>query len=87
MAYYDVSLLAADQDFANRVAACGQTENKVPPDTNPSGWAADHIWELAATPSFGDKYAYALEMGVSNPGRVESVISDADILAAVQAMP
>lgn len=86
MAYYDVSLLAGDIDFNQRIAACATIEGIVGTDETSQGWASDHAWQLAATPSFGDKYAYALETGVVNPGRQQSVISDGDILSAVQAI-
>lgn len=84
MAYYDVSLLSNDNDFRNRCTACYSAER--PSDNGPTGWVADHAWQLASTPSFGDKYAYAIATGVPAPGRDESVISDGDILAAVQAI-
>ena len=41
---------------------------------------------MAATPGFGDKDSYALDTNVPRPGWDESVISDADILSAVQAL-
>lgn len=82
MSYYDISLLAADNDFIMRTRACVATEGE--PD--PIAWTNEHIWNMAGTPGFGDKYSYALATGVENPGRNESVISDGDILAAVQAI-
>ena len=84
MAYWDVSQLAIDQDFIARVTACYQTE--VPTDTQPMLWTNSHAWQMAAAPGFGDKYAYAVATGVEHPGRAESVISDADLLSAVQAV-
>lgn len=80
MGYYDVSLLASDGDFISRTRACAATEG----ETDPVTWTNDHIWEMAGTPGFGDKYSYAINTGVENPGRNESVITDADILSAVQ---
>ncbi len=82
MAYYDIALLSADNDFLDRCTACASTEGE--PD--PRNWTIDHQWQLAATPGFGDKYSYALATGIENPGRQESVISDGDILSAVQAI-
>jgi len=82
MSYYDVSLLAADGDFISRTTACAATEGIA----EPNQWAIEHQWEMAATPGFGDKYSYAIATGVENPGRNESVISDGDILSAVQAL-
>lgn len=87
MGYYDVALLAADQDFASRTtAAYAQEALGEEWWINPPGWQAQHNWQMAAAPGFGDKYAYALAQEPPNPapGKDPSVISDAEILAAVQ---
>lgn len=80
MAYSDISLLAADSDFIQRTRAAAATEN-IP---DPVQWSLDHQWDMAAIPGFGEKYAYALDTNVPRPGWEESVISDADILSAIQ---
>ena len=80
MAYSDISLLAADQDFANRTAACAATEHVA----DPWQWVNYHRWAMAATPGFGDQYASALAAEVERPGWDPAVISDAEILSAVQ---
>lgn len=82
MAYYDVSLLAADNDFISRTRAAVAVEGVA----DPVSWTNEHMWQMAGAPGFGDKYSYAIATGVENPGRNESVIPDADILAAVQAI-
>jgi hypothetical protein len=84
MAYFDVATLTADGDFNNRVTACHAVED--PTDPRPMVWTADHIWQIAAAPGFGDAYASAIVSGVPNPGRDPAVISDNQILAAVQAV-
>lgn len=87
MAYSDVTLLAQDYDFQLRTAACIAVETQaeaVPP--NAPGWAADHAWQMAAAPGFGAAYASALASGVVRPGWDPSVISDNQILAAIQAI-
>jgi hypothetical protein len=85
MAYFDISLLAQDQDFLLRVAACYSTETLGDADAIfPTEWSAQHLWEIASAPGFGDAYASALAGGVPNPGRDPSVINDTQILAAVQ---
>lgn len=86
MAYWDVSLLAADGEFQNRVAACYATETPIGTGDQPMSWAAEHAWDVAAAPGFGDAYASAIAAGVPNPGRDPAVISDAQILSAVQAL-
>lgn len=86
MAYSDQSLLSQDGDFLFRVAACGTTEG-LTGTTHPVAWAGDVVWLVAAAPGFADKYASALAGGVERPGNDPAVISDADILSAVQALP
>lgn len=80
MAYSDVSLLASDSDFMQRTRACVSIEG----EPEPVEWSNDHQWEMAATPGFGEKYTYAILTGNPRPGWDESVISDPDILSAVQ---
>ena len=81
MAYSDVALLANDGDFINRTAACATVE--MLPESGYE-WAYAHNWQMASTPSFGDKYASALAAGVPRPGNDQAVINDAEILSAVQ---
>lgn len=82
MAYWDVASLTQDGDFHQRVAACYSTE--APGQGDPGSWASEHAWQIAASPGFGDAYASAVAGGVERPGKDPSVISDAQILAAVQ---
>jgi hypothetical protein len=82
MAYADISLLAADSDFTMRVSACAATESI----DDPYNWASLHSWDMAAMPGFGDKYASAIAANVERPGWDASVISDAEILSAVQSL-
>lgn len=88
MAYSDVAALAADRDFALRTVACvaietsGQNGNPV----DPGSWQAQHSWDMAAMPGFGEAYASALAGNVENPGKDQSVISDLQILSAVQSI-
>lgn len=87
MAYSDVAALTGDYDFTLRCQACYATEpGSDPSGSNPATWTADHIWVLAAQPGFGDAYASAVESGVERPGNDPAVISDAQILGAVQAI-
>ena len=88
MAFHDIALLAADGGFSNRVAACYATETLELADAiDPLAWSFAHRWEVAAAPGFGDAYASALAGGVvEDPGTDPSVISDDQILAAVQSI-
>ena len=83
MSYFDQSQLAFDGDFQLRTAACVSNENA---EVDPGGWAAENRWQMAAAPGFADAYSSALASGVPDPGRDPSVISDAQILSAVQAL-
>lgn len=82
MAYSDVALLNSDSDFRQRTTACAASEGEPEPET----WANENSWQMAGTPGFGDKYASALAGGIVRPGNDQSVISDGDILSAVQAL-
>lgn len=82
MAFSDVALLAQDGDFIMRTRACVAQEGAA----NPELWSRDHQWQMAGTPGFGDKYASALAGGVPRPGNDQAVISDPEILSAVQAI-
>lgn len=82
MSYWDIALLSSDSDFMQRTRASVSTQGVDDPVT----WSNDHAWQMAGMPSFGDKYAYAIATGVPNPGRDEAVISDQDILSAVQSL-
>lgn len=84
MAYYDLSLLSDDQDFLRRAAAAYSTQAGAEPDA--WAWAYDQRWPLAAQPGFADAYASALAGGVEFPGRDPAVITDPQILAAVQGL-
>lgn len=86
MAYSDQALLSMDQDFTLRLAACGASEG-VTGDDQATLWAANNVWEIAAAPGFADAYASALAANVGRPGWDPAVISDAQILSAVQALP
>lgn len=82
MAFSDIALLSSDNDFIMRTRACAATEGVA----DPVAWTTANQWGMAATPDFGNKYASALANGVIRPGNDPSVISDGDILSAVQAI-
>lgn len=85
MSYSDQALLSVDQDFMTRLAACAAVEIELG-DEHPMVWSARNQWAVAASPGFADKYAYAIATGVNRPGNDPAVISDGDILSAVQAL-
>lgn len=79
MSYRAAYLLSQDEGFWTRVGMCFQEQGS----DFEAGVAARYV--IAASPGFPEKYAYALETGVENPGENPAVIPDADLLAAVQA--
>lgn len=72
--------MAQDYDLQRRITACAATEGRV----DPTNWATSKMWVLAATPGWSDAYASAIAAGISTPGKSETVVTDAMILAAVQ---
>jgi hypothetical protein len=82
MSYSAQAILSADGDFWNRVAECASVE--VPMTHSPTVWATEHIWRIGASPGFADAYEYALNTNVERPGNDPAVITDAQILGAVQ---
>ena len=86
MSYAALADLAHDDDFRQRVAACLATEPGTPAQPHVLAQADAVLWRVAAAPGFADAYAYAQATDVQRPGRAPEVISDAQILAAVQAL-
>lgn len=87
MGYADIAALQQDADFNVRTQACYATETlEVNGALDPGSWTAQHSWDMAAQPGFGDAYASAVAGQVPRPGNDASVISDAQILGAVQSL-
>lgn len=84
MSYSSQAQLSNDSDFIQRTAAAAAVE--VPKTHQPQQWAVDHIWWMAASPGFADAYESALAGSVDRPGNDPAVISDAQILSAIQAL-
>jgi hypothetical protein len=87
MAYSDIALLSSDVDFYARTAAAYAVESlNDPAGIAANQWAQQHSWDMAAQPGFGEAYAYAVATGVERPGNDPAVITDGQILAAVQSL-
>lgn len=84
MAYADIVEMARSQSLMSRVAACAAAEGI----DNPQDWAMQRAWKVAASAGWADKWTYAVDTYKAdfNPdtGARPDVISDADILSAVQ---
>ena len=86
-ALIDISHLAADPGMQQRVAAAIAKESNgaypVPPPETAEQEAWGRRWDWASTPSWAEKYRYAVDTGVENPGIDPGVITDGDITAWV----
>lgn len=89
MTYSSLAALANDGDFRQRVSACAaeqEAQAGANLEIHPTAWADQNLWQLAAAPGFADAYQYALDTGIERPGFDPAVITDEQILAAVQAV-
>lgn len=87
MAFSDAAALAADYDFNLRTQACWATEHlSEARGAAPATWQAEHAWMLACQPGFSEAYGSAMVGGVARPGNDPAVISDGQILSAVQSI-
>lgn len=82
MSYWTIDQMAIDSDLFARVRACAAQEQ----DDDPNEWASANMLRICASPGWDAKWDSALAGGVEHPGRDEAVISDGDILSAVQAV-
>ena len=80
MSYADFRLVAESFEFQKRIAAAAG-EEFIP---DPINWAANHNWHYAATPTWADKWRAALDAGTEGVADDNTVITDAEILAAVK---
>lgn len=86
MTYSSIRAIATDGSLMGRITAAAAVEGI----DNPDSWVAARMWKFAAQPGWGDKWDYAngTYQVNANPdvGARDDVISDTDILAAVQAL-
>lgn len=85
MSYASQADLSKDRDFIERIAACVAREVPNRAGSFPLRWAETNVWAIAAAPGFAASYESAQVAEVARPGRDPAVISDAQILSAVQA--
>ena len=86
MSYATQSLLAQDRDFIDRCNSAAAKEIPAGSPTHPLSYVGDHIWTLAAAPGFDAAYESAIAGGIGRPGWESSVISDGEILSAMQSL-
>jgi len=86
MSYNSIRDMAQNGPLKGRITAAAAGENIA----NPDQWVSDRMWDFASQPNWGAQWDYAVDNYQinANPefGARTDVISDADILAAVQAI-
>jgi hypothetical protein len=84
MSYSTGHLIAMDQDLRNR-AEIAAAEQGVSPGEE-ENWVYRHARQLAIQPGWREAWESALANGVENPGADPAVITDGQILSAVQSL-
>ena len=84
MSYNHIADAAQDSDLRRRVAACFAQQTTG--TEQPEALASVHMWRIVANSTIADAYSYAVAANVPNPGKDEAVVTDANILAAVEAI-
>jgi hypothetical protein len=82
MGYWDIASMARDADLAARVQACAAQEV----DGDPYQWQSANMLDVCASPGWDAAWASAIAAGNENPGRDPAVITDGQILSAVQSL-
>ena len=83
MSYQYVVAVANDGDLQQRIAAAAADEGVT---GDPVAWAVDRRWIFGTQPGWADAYESAKISFIDRPGLRPGAISDAMILAAVQAV-
>lgn len=87
MSLLSISQAAKSASLLDRVAACVAEQiasGSYVTDQHPVNEASRIIWLCCAEPGWGDAWASAEAAGSPDPGEDPAVITDAQILAAVQ---
>jgi hypothetical protein len=94
--YLSIAAIATDEFMTERMYACvsqqqhlGNIDVNMPNVAVPFSaqeWVNQNRYVWASSPSWGEKWSSALASDNPEPGKDESVITDADILSTVQAL-
>lgn len=89
--YLSIAAIAQDQFMNERMRACATQQvslGSVQLNVDPSLWVQQNAYLWASSPSWGEKWTYALDSHPDEPdyepGKDDAVITDEDILATVQ---
>jgi hypothetical protein len=77
VSYWDIAEMAQNLDLQARIFAAGAQEQVA---------VAGNMLRICSAPGWADEWASAVAGGVERPGKDAAVISDSEILAAVQAL-
>lgn len=83
--YLTIATIAKDHSMIERVSACAAQQG-VETGSFPQGWANENAYIWASSPTWAEKWDYAVANNILDPGSDPAVITDQDILAQVQAM-
>lgn len=81
MSYRHIAAMTQSTSLRDRLSAAAAQEGASGGYEN---WVAVNIWDIVKAPGWAEAWSSALSAGISDPGRVESVITDGMILAVVQ---
>ena len=90
--YLAIAAIANDQYMTERLNACATQQAHLGNVGigNPQGWVSENRYLWASSPTWGEKWKYALDSHPDEPdyepGRDDAVITDADILSTVQSL-
>jgi hypothetical protein len=84
MSYITGHLISQDQDIRNRAAVAAAEQGVAAGEEE--HWVFIHCRRLATQPGWAAAWESALANGVERPGLDPAVISDGQILAAVQSL-
>lgn len=83
MSYLDITRMTESAGLAGRITACAASEGI----TYPEMWRQTATWAVCSQPGWDEAWASAAAAGIDgDPGERGDVITDAQILAAVQAV-
>jgi hypothetical protein len=84
MSYATGHLISQDTDLRNRAAIAAAEQGVAPGEEE--NWVFRHARQLAIQPGWREAWESALANGVEHPGADPAVISDGQILSAVQSL-
>lgn len=82
MSYWDIAEMSQDNYLQQRIVACAVQEGKS------QDWARENFMLICGSPGWAEAWASAsANPDIENPGKDPGVITDGQILSAVQGLP